>query len=98
MGLSIIVLFLMPYITKNNIIRSGLYKPCYKLFFWLFLFVCILLTWIGGIPVIEPYLTIGRILSVLYFINVLILFPLAAFIDKLIYNIYFLQHYFTEDN
>lgn len=98
MALSIIVLFLMPYITKNNIIRSGLYKPCYKLFFWLFLFICILLTWIGGIPVIEPYLTIGRILSVLYFINVLILFPLAAFIDKLIYNIYFLQHYFTENN
>jgi len=93
MAFSIIILFLMPYITKNNIIRSGLYKPCYKLFFWLFLFVCILLTWIGGIPVIEPYLTIGRILSVLYFIIVLILFPLAAFIDKLIYNIYFLNYY-----
>jgi ubiquinol-cytochrome c reductase cytochrome b subunit len=96
MALSIIVLFLMPYILKNNIIRSGLYKPCYKLFFWLFLFVCILLSWIGGIPVIEPYLTIGRVLSVLYFIIVLILFPLAAFIDKLIYNIYFLNYYFNK--
>ena len=93
MVLSIIVLFLIPYITKNNIIRGGIYKPCYKLFFWLFLFICILLTWIGGIPVIEPYLTIGRILSILYFINVLILFPLAAFIDKLIYNIYILNYY-----
>src|SRR6185436_17086496 len=44
MVLSIVVLFLMPYITKNNIIRSGTYKPCYKLFFWLVLFICILLT------------------------------------------------------
>jgi|GraSoiStandDraft_30_1057271.scaffolds.fasta_scaffold55807_2 ubiquinol-cytochrome c reductase cytochrome b subunit len=96
MAFSIIVLFLMPYITKNNIIRSGLYKPCYKLFFWFFLFVCILLTWIGGIPVIEPYLTIGRILSVLYFVIVLVLFPLGAFIDKLIYNIYFLNYYFNK--
>lgn len=96
MVLSIVVLFLMPYILKNNIIRGGVYKPCYKLFFWLFLFVCILLTWIGGIPVIEPYLTIGRFLSILYFVNVLILFPLAAFIDKLVYNIYVLNHFFNE--
>ncbi len=96
MVLSIIVLFIIPYITKNNIIRGGVYKPCYKLFFWLFLFVCILLTWIGGIPVIEPYLTIGRILSILYFINVLVLFPLAAFIDKLIYHIYILNYYFDK--
>jgi len=96
MVLSIVVLFLMPYITKNNIIRGGVYKPCYKLFFWIFLFVCILLTWIGGIPVIEPYLTIGRILSILYFIIILILFPLAAFIDKLIYNIYFLNYYLNK--
>jgi quinol-cytochrome oxidoreductase complex cytochrome b subunit len=89
MILSIVVLFIMPYITKSNIIRSGSFKPCYKLFFWLFLFICILLTWIGGIPVMEPYLTIGRVLSVLYFINVLILFPFSIFIDKLIYNIYY---------
>jgi len=96
MVLSIVVLFLMPYITKNNIIRSGSYKPCYKLFFWLFLFICILLTWIGGIPVMEPYLTIGRVLSVLYFINILILFPLSSFIDKLIYNIYYFNYYLSK--
>jgi quinol-cytochrome oxidoreductase complex cytochrome b subunit len=33
MVFSIVALFLMPYIVKNNIIRSALYKPCYKLFF-----------------------------------------------------------------
>jgi ubiquinol-cytochrome c reductase cytochrome b subunit len=33
MVFSIVVLFLMPYIVKNNVIRSALYKPCYKLFF-----------------------------------------------------------------
>ena len=92
MILSIVVLLLIPYILKNSIIRAGVYKPSYKLFFWLFLFVCILLTWIGGIPVIEPYLTIGRFLSILYFIIVLILLPLAAFFDKLIYHIYILRN------
>jgi ubiquinol-cytochrome c reductase cytochrome b subunit len=33
MVFSIVALFLMPYVVKNNIIRSALYKPCYKLFF-----------------------------------------------------------------
>jgi ubiquinol-cytochrome c reductase cytochrome b subunit len=86
--LSILVLILIPYIMKNSIIRSGSFRPCHKLFFWVFLVTCILLSWIGGIPVIEPYLTIGRVLSVLYFVIILILFPLGIYIDKLIYNIY----------
>lgn len=33
MVLSIVVLFLIPYIIKGNVIRSGLHKPFYKLFF-----------------------------------------------------------------
>lgn len=39
----------------------------------------------------EPYLTIGRILSILYFINVLILFPLSAFLDKAVYGAHILS-------
>ena len=91
MVLSIVVLFILPYIMKNSIIRSGSFRPCHKLFFWIFVVICILLAWIGGIPVIEPYLTVGRILSVLYFINILILFPLGIFIDKFVYDYYHLK-------
>jgi quinol-cytochrome oxidoreductase complex cytochrome b subunit len=77
---------------KSSLIRSGSYRPIHKIFFWLFLVVCILLSWIGGIPVIEPYLTIGRFLSILYFVNILILFPLGIFIDKLVYDYYHLNN------
>ena len=86
--LSIIVLILIPYIMKNSIIRSGSFRPLHKLFFWILLVTCILLSWIGGIPVIEPYLTVGRFLSILYFIIILVFFPLGIFIDKLVYNAY----------
>lgn len=34
----------------------------------------------------EPYLTVGRILSFLYFFFLLVLFPLAIFIDRAIYD------------
>jgi len=86
--ISIVVLILMPYIMKHSIIRSGSFRPLYKLCFWLLLVTCILLSWIGGIPVIEPFLTIGRLLSILYFFIILVLFPLCVFIDKVVYNLY----------
>jgi ubiquinol-cytochrome c reductase cytochrome b/c1 subunit len=73
---------------KNSLIRSGSFRPLHKLFFWIFLVICILLSFIGGIPVIEPYLTIGRILSILYFVIILLCFPLGIFIDKMAYNAY----------
>jgi len=85
MILSIVILLFLPYIMKNTIIRSGSFKPLYKLIFWIFVVICILLGWIGGIPVMEPYLTIGRILSVLYFVIILIIFPLSILFDKIIY-------------
>jgi len=88
MILSIFILLFIPYIMKNGIIRSGSFRPCHKLFFWIFVVICILLAWIGGLPVIEPYLTIGRVLSVLYFVNIIILFPLAILVDKVIYDVY----------
>jgi len=86
--LSIVVLILIPYIMKHSIIRSGSFRPTHKIIFWLLLVTCILLSWIGGIPVIEPYLTIGRLLSIFYFIIILILLPLGIFIDKIVYNSY----------
>ena len=73
MILSIVILLVIPYIWKNSIIRSGALKPFQKVIFWIFVVNCILLAWIGGIPVIEPYLTVGRILSILYFVNILII-------------------------
>ncbi len=36
----------------------------------------------------EPYLTVGRILSFLYFFFILVLFPFAIFIDRMIYDAY----------
>ena len=91
MIISIIILMVLPYIMKNAIIRSGFFRPAHKIFFWIFFFNCCLLGWIGGIPVMEPYLTVGRLLSFLYFFLILVLFPLAVFIDRTVYDAYNLR-------
>jgi quinol-cytochrome oxidoreductase complex cytochrome b subunit len=92
MVISIVILMFLPYIMKNVIIRSGLFRPAHKVFFWIFVFNCCLLGWIGGIPVMEPYLSVGRFLSFLYFFFLLALFPLAAFIDRTVYDAYNLKN------
>jgi hypothetical protein len=40
----------------------------------------------------EPYLSVGRFLSFLYFFFLLVLFPLAAFIDRTVYDAYNLKN------
>lgn len=87
---SLLVLFIFPYLMKNTLIRSTLFKPWHKFWFWIFFVDCVLLSWIGGVPVLEPFLTIGRFLSFLYFFIILVLFPMGAFIEKVIYDSYIL--------
>lgn len=47
---SIIVLSLLPWLHSTEI-RSSRFRPIYKYLFWVFIFVCLILGWIGGCPV-----------------------------------------------
>jgi len=40
------------------------------------------LTYIGGQVVEEPFVTIGQIASVLYFMYFLVIMPIAGYIEK----------------
>ena len=42
----------------------------------------LILTYIGGQVVEEPFITIGQLASVLYFVYFLVLNPLAGYIEK----------------
>lgn len=77
----------LPFYTKN-FIRSSIFRPIYAFTVWLFIFVCILLGWIGGLPVIYPFLEIGQILTFLYFFILLVIFPLICYFERVIYFSY----------
>lgn len=78
----------MPFFLKGIIIRSGSFRPLFAFMFWFFVVDCLLLGWIGSLPVISPYLEIGQFLTVSYFSLVFLFFPLNNFFEKLIYNVY----------
>jgi quinol-cytochrome oxidoreductase complex cytochrome b subunit len=83
---SILVLLLLPYIHKSNL-RSATFKPLYKVVTLIFISICILLGFLGAKPIEEPFLTLGQILTILYFS----FFLLLTIIDRLDY--YFLIKY-----
>ena len=79
--LSIIILFIIPYVHTSNI-KSLAFKPFSKYFFWLFIINFILLTWIGSKPVEEPFIIIGQYSTVLYFSYFILFIPFLGILEN----------------
>jgi ubiquinol-cytochrome c reductase cytochrome b subunit len=83
---SIIVLIVFPFFVKPKII-SGSFRPLFQLFFWLFVSDFVILEWIGGQPIEDPYYLIGQIATVYYFSYFLIILPLLIFFENKLYKL-----------
>nr|AXS66129.1 cytochrome b [Chrysomeloidea sp. 8 KM-2017] len=64
--LSIAILYILPFTNKKKF-QSSQFYPINKMMFWNLFIVVILLTWIGARPVEDPYIMIGQILTIIYF-------------------------------
>jgi len=78
---SILVLFFLPWIDRSPI-RSGNYRPAYRIAFWVFVVDVLILGWIGASPAVEPYVRIGQFAAAYYFAHFLIIIPLIAKFEK----------------
>nr|YP_010363627.1 cytochrome b [Tenebroides mauritanicus]UNZ12741.1 cytochrome b [Tenebroides mauritanicus] len=83
--MSIAILFFLPFI-NNKKMQSTQFYPINKFMFWVFVTIVILLTWIGARPVEDPYITIGQILTILYFLYFLINPFTHMLWDKMMFN------------
>jgi len=78
---AIAILFLLPWLDTSKV-RSAKFRPIYKQFSWIFLLVCVGLTWAGGKPAEGMYLIIARICTAYYFIHFLVVMPLVGWFEK----------------
>nr|ALN11540.1 cytochrome b [Rhinella cf. acrolopha 'sensu Grant & Bolivar 2014'] len=84
---SIMILLLMPLLHTSNQ-RTISFRPLAKLFFWALVANTLILTWIGGQPVEDPFIMIGQLTSILYFIIFIIFFPLLGLLENNLARIY----------
>ena len=80
MVLAIISLALLPWIHSTEI-RSSRFRPIYKFFYWTIISCCLVLGWIGGMPVEEPYIFIGQVASAYYFLYFFVLLPFLGLLE-----------------
>lgn len=81
LGLALIVLFLLPFIT-NRVFKGSFFEIFKTTLFWFFLVTCVLLGWIGFKPIEDPYLMLGQFLTVLYFFYFFSLAVIVPFLQS----------------
>lgn len=84
---SILILFLLPYLHQSKF-KGLTFRPLSKILFWFFIADFLLLTWIGGQPVEEPYILVGQMASICYFAYFLLLIPLVGYLENKLLQLY----------
>ncbi len=92
---SIAILFVLPWLDTSKV-RSGNYRPMFKLFFWVFAVVCVILGWLGSRPAEGSgfvgmlldgdfkgnYVAYSQIFTFYYFAHFLVILPFLGWFEK----------------
>nr|YP_009142713.1 cytochrome b [Gekko chinensis]AKI30058.1 cytochrome b [Gekko chinensis] len=83
MSIAILLIFPMVHNAKQ---RSNMFRPMAQITFWSLTMNIIILTWIGGQPVEDPFIYIGQIASISYFMLILIVIPTINKLENMLMN------------
>jgi len=80
---SIFVLVILPWLDTSKI-RSALFRPLYKQFYWILVLDVLVLGYMGALPPEGIYLLIARVATAYYFIHFLVILPVLGFKERTI--------------
>jgi len=78
---SIAILFVLPWLDTSKV-RSAVYRPWFKMFFWVFVANAIFLGWLGSRPAEGVYTLMAQIGTLYYFAFFIIILPVLGLVEK----------------
>ncbi|VWX57408.1 cytochrome b [Sphingorhabdus sp. 109] len=78
---AILVWFFLPWLDKSPV-RSGNFRPKFKIFFGILVIDVLILGYCGGAPAEEPFVMISQLAAAYYFAHFLIILPLLSRMEK----------------
>lgn len=78
---AVVILFVVPWLDTSKV-RSAVYRPWYKLFFWLFVINSVFLGWLGSQPAEGVYVALAQFSTAFYFGFFLLVMPALGLIEK----------------
>ena len=78
---AIFVLVILPWLDTSKV-RSAIFRPIYKQFYWFLVADVLVLGYMGAMPAEGTYLLIARVATVYYFAHFLIILPFLGAKEK----------------
>lgn len=81
MGGAIAAWFTLPILNTSEV-RSTEFRPIFGFFYWFLIADFLLLGWIGQKPVEDPYILVGIVATIFYFVFFFVLVPSIGLVEK----------------
>ena len=78
---AILILAALPWLDTSKI-RSAVFRPLYKQFYWILVADVLILGYVGAMPAEGLYLLVARVATAYYFLHFLVVLPILGYKEK----------------
>ena len=78
---AILILFVLPWLDTSKV-RSSVFRPIYRQFYWIFVIDVLMLGYLGAQPAEGIYLILSRVGTVYYFLHFIVVLPVVGIVEK----------------
>ncbi len=78
---AILILAALPWLDTSKV-RSAIFRPLYKQFYWILVIDVLILGYVGAMPAEGIYLLIARVATAYYFLHFLVVLPVLGLTEK----------------
>ena len=78
---AIFILFVLPWLDTSKV-RSAVFRPIYRQFFWILVIDVLMLGYVGAMPAEGVYLVLARVGTIYYFLHFIVVMPVVGYLEK----------------